>query len=54
MINKHLNGLEMFLGVFEACSNSSNLQMAREVHIYRPPSGESRWEPLPNFLHGVG
>ena len=29
MINKHLDGLEMFLGVFEACSNSSNLQMAR-------------------------
>ena len=28
MINKHLDGLEMFLGVYEACSNSSNLQMA--------------------------
>ena len=53
MINKHLNGLE-FLGVFEACSNSSKLQMAGGVHIYRPPNGESRWEPLPNFLRGVG
>ena len=49
MINKHLDDLEMFLGVFEACSNSSNLQMAGGVHIYRSPSGESRWEPLPNF-----
>ena len=28
MINKHLDGLEMFLGVHEAYSNSSNLQMA--------------------------
>ena len=50
MINKHLNGLEMFLGVFEACSNSSKLQMAGEIHIYRPPSTTSRLEPLPNFL----
>ena len=33
MINKHLDGLEMFLGVFEACSNSSNLQMTGD-HIY--------------------
>ena len=54
MINKHLDGLEMFLGMFEACSNSSKLQMTGEVHIYRPPSGESRWEPLPKFLRGVG
>ena len=54
MINKHLNGLHMFLGVFEACSNSSNLQMAGTWHIYRPPSGESRWEPLATFLRGVG
>ena len=34
MINKHLDGLEMFLGVFETCSNSSNLEMPRGWHIY--------------------
>ena len=49
MINKHLNGLEMFLGVFETCRNSSKLQMTGGWHIYRPLSGESHWEPLPNF-----
>ena len=50
MINKHLDGLEMFLGVFETCSNSSNLQMAGGWHIYSPPSRTSHLEPLPNFL----
>ena len=50
MINKHLDGLEMFLGVFEACSNSSKLQMIGGWHIYRPPSRSSHLEPLPNFL----
>jgi len=37
MINKHLDGLEIFLDVFEAYSNSSNLQMTGGTHIYRPP-----------------
>ena len=49
MINKHLNGLEMFLDVFEVCSNSSNLQMTGGTHIYRQLSGESHCDPLPNF-----
>ena len=42
MITKLLDGLEMFLGVFEACSNSSKLQMAGGTRIYRPPSEENR------------
>ena len=54
MITKLLDGLEMFLGVGVMFLNSSKLQMAGGVHIYRPPSGESRWEPLPNFLRGAG
>ena len=54
MINKHLDGLEMFLGVFEACSNSSNSKIAGGWHMYRPPKGESRWEPLATFLRSVG
>ena len=45
-----LYGLEMFLGVYVTSLDSSNLQMAGEVHIYRPPSRTSRLEPLPNFL----
>ena len=49
MITKLLDGLEMFLGVGVMFLNSSKLQMTGGVHIYRPPSGESRWEPLPNF-----
>ena len=49
MNTKLLGGLEMFLGVFVTSLNSSKLQMAGGWHIYRPPSGESRWEPLPNF-----
>ena len=36
MINKFLDGLEMFLGVFEACSNSSNFEMPEGWHIYSP------------------
>ena len=54
MNTKLLDGLEMFLGVGVMFLNSSKLQMAGGVHIYRPPSGESRWELLPNFLRGVG
>ena len=54
VITKLLDGLEMFLGVFETCRNSSNSKMAGGWHIYRPPSEESCWEPLPNFLRGVG
>ena len=54
MITKLLDGLEMFLGVGVMFLNSSNSKMARGWHIYRPPSEESRWEPLPNFLRGVG
>ena len=42
-------GLEDFLNVYEACCNSSKHKMAEGTHIYRLPSGESRWEPLPNF-----
>ena len=38
MINMHLDSLEMFLGVFEACSNSSNLEMLGGWHIYSPPN----------------
>ena len=49
MITKLLDGLEMFLGVGVMFLNSNNLQMTGETHIYRPPSGESRWEPLSNF-----
>ena len=54
MITKLLDGLEVFLDVGVMSLNSSKLQMAGGVHIHRPPSGESRWEPLPNFLRGVG
>ena len=43
-------GLESFLGVYEGCSNSSNLQMAGGWHIYRPPKRTSRLEPLATFL----
>ena len=50
MITKLLDGLEMFLGVYDTCSNSSKLQMAGRWHIYRPPSRTSRLEPLPSFL----
>ena len=49
MIIKLLNGLETFLSVGVMFLNSSKFQMAGGWHIYRPPSGESRWEPLPNF-----
>ena len=49
MITKLLDCLEVFLDVGVISLNSSNLQMAGGIHIYRPPSGESRWEPLPNF-----
>ena len=54
MITKLLDGLEVFLDVGVMSLSSSKLQMARGVHIYWPPSGESRWESLPNFLRGVG
>ena len=54
MITKLLDGLEMFLGMGVMFLNSSNSKMAEGWHIYRPPSEESRWEPLPNFLRGVG
>ena len=50
MNTKHLDGLEMFLGVGVMFLNSSNLQMAGGWHIYRPPSRSSHLEPLPNFL----
>ena len=33
-----LYGLEVFLDVYEVFLNSSQLQMAGECHIYRPPS----------------
>ena len=49
MITKLLDDLEMFLGVGVMFLNSSNLQITGETQIYRPPSEESRWEPLPNF-----
>ena len=49
MITKLLDGLEIFLGVGVIFLNSSNLQIAGGTHIYMPPSGGSRWEPLPNF-----
>ena len=54
MNTKLLDGLEMFLGVGVMFLNSNKLQMAGGWHIYRPPSGESRWEPLATFLCGVG
>ena len=50
MNTKLLDGLEIFLGVFETCSNSSKLQMVGGWHIYRLSSQTSRLEPLPNFL----
>ena len=50
MNTKLLDGLEMFLGVDVMFLNSSKFQMAGGWHIYRLLSGESRWEPLPNFL----
>ena len=49
MNTKLLDGLEMFLGVDVMFLNSSKFQMAGGWHIYRLLSGESRWEPLPNF-----
>ena len=49
MITKLLDGLEIFLGVGVIFLNSSNRQITGGTHIYRPPNGESRWEPLPNF-----
>ena len=54
MNTKLLDGLEIFLGVGLMFLNSSNYKMAGGWHIYRPPSEESHWEPLPNFLRGVG
>ena len=48
MITKLLDGL-MFLGVGVMFLNSSKHKMAEGTHIYRLPSGESRWESLPNF-----
>ena len=34
----HLDGLEVFLDVYEVSWDSSNLQMAGVRRIYRPPS----------------
>ena len=36
-----LDGLEVFLDVYEMSWDSSKLQMAGETHIYRPPTQES-------------
>ena len=43
MINELLYGLEVFLDVYEMSWDSSNLQMARVRHIYRPPTQESHY-----------
>ena len=37
-----LDGLEVFLDVYEMSSDSSKLKMAGGAHIYRPPSRTSR------------
>ena len=36
LIYLHLDGLEVFLDVYEASRNSRKLQMAGGTHIYRP------------------
>ena len=38
-----LDGLEVFLDVYEMSWDSSYLQMAGVRHIYRPPTQESRY-----------
>ena len=39
-----LDGLEVFLDVYEMSWDSSKLKMAGGAHIYRPPSRTSRWQ----------
>ena len=53
MINKHLDGLEMFLGVGVMSWNSSNSKMAGGCHIYSPPTQSSRYYMLPFFCEGI-
>ena len=38
-----LDGMEVFLDVYEMSWDSSNLQMTGVRHIYRPPTQESRY-----------
>ena len=38
-----LDGLEVFLDVYEMSWDSSKLQIAGETHIYMPPTQESRY-----------
>ena len=54
MINKHLDDLEMFLGVFEACSNSSNLQMTGELIYIGHQVERAIGIHYPTFLRGIG
>ena len=54
MITKLLDGLEMFLGVGVMFLNSSNSKMAGDGIYIDHQVKRAVWDPLPNFLRGIG